>query len=68
MIKCHLSTLMGKHKLNVLRLSEETGLNRSVITALYKEEAKRIDLSTVEKLCRYFECEIQDLFELVDEN
>lgn len=63
MIKCHLSTLMGKHKLRVVDVSKVTGFNRSAITALYAEEAKRIDLELVDKLCRLFDCQVSDLFE-----
>ncbi|MGH8532315.1 MAG: helix-turn-helix domain-containing protein, partial [Gammaproteobacteria bacterium] len=35
MIRCHLSTLMGCHKLKIADVSRETGLNRSTVTALY---------------------------------
>ena len=37
MIRCHLSTLMGRDKLRIADVSRRTGLNRSTITALYKE-------------------------------
>ncbi len=61
MIRCRLSTLMGERKLKVADLARETGLPRSTITALYKETAERVDLSAVDKLCAYFECEVGDL-------
>jgi putative transcriptional regulator len=64
MIKCHLSKLMGIHKLKVADLARATGLNRSTISALYDEKATRIDLETIEKLCNYFECQIGDLLEI----
>ncbi len=41
-------------------------LNRSTITALYKETTTRVDLPAVEKLCRLFNCQVGDLFEFVD--
>jgi putative transcriptional regulator len=65
MIRCHLSRIMGEHKMKIADVARETGLNRSTVTALYNETATRIDLDTVEKLCRFFKCEISDLFELV---
>jgi putative transcriptional regulator len=34
---------------------------------LYKETAQRIELDAMEKLCRLFNCQISDLFELVDD-
>ena len=63
MIRCHLSTLMGRSKLRIADVSRRTGLNRSTITALYKETATRIDLQAVEQLCRLFDCQVGDLFE-----
>jgi putative transcriptional regulator len=63
MIRCHLSTLMGRSKLRIADVSRQTGLNRSTITALYKETATRIDLQDVGQLCRFFDCQVGDLFE-----
>ncbi len=69
MIKCHLSVLMGKKKLKIADLARETGLHRNTITLLYKEEAARVDLDAMDKLCKYFNCEVGDLFEyLPDEH
>ena len=65
MIRCHLSTLMGRDKLRIADVSRRTGLNRSTITALYRETATRVDLPAVERLCRLFNCRVGDLFEYV---
>lgn len=67
MIRCHLSTLMGRDKLRIADVSRRTGLNRSMITALYKETTTRVDLPAIEQLCRLFNCQVGDLFEFVDE-
>ncbi len=67
MIRCYLSRMMGDRKMNVADVARETGLNRNTVTLLYKETATRVDLEAVEILCRYFDCEIGELFELVDE-
>ncbi len=67
MIRCHLSTLMGRDKLRIADVARQTGLNRSTVTALYKESATRIDLPAVDQLCRLFDCQVGELFEyLVD--
>jgi len=58
---------MGMHKLKIADVARETGLNRSTITALYKETANRIELDAVDNLCRMFKCSVGDLFEFVDE-
>lgn len=67
MIRCNLSTLMGRDKLCIADVSRQTGLNRSTITALYKETATRIELPAVDRLCRLFGCQVSDLFEFVPE-
>lgn len=64
MIRCHLSTLMGRDKLRVADVARLTGLNRSTVTALYRETATRVDLAAVEKLCLLFRCSVGDLFEV----
>lgn len=69
MVRCHLSTLMGRDKLRISDVSRLTGLNRSTVSALYKETATRLDLAAIEALCKLFSCQVGDLFEYVpDEN
>ena len=67
MIKCHLSKLMGEKRLKISDVARETGVNRGTITRLYHEQAERLELDTLEKICRYMECNICDLFELIDD-
>ena len=63
MIRCNLSILMGRDKLCIADVARQTGLNRSTITALYKETAARVDLPAIDQLCRLFRCQVGDLFE-----
>ncbi len=65
MIRCHLSTLMGRDKLRISDVAQKTGLNRSTITALYHESTTRIDLSAIEKPCTLFDCSVGDLLEFL---
>lgn len=65
MIRCHLSTLMGRDKLRISDVSQRTGLNRSTITALYNETATRVDLNAIEVLCGVFQCQVGDLLEII---
>lgn len=67
MIRCHLSRLMGEHKMKVIDVARETGLHRNTITLLYKETATRVDLETMDKLCALFDCQVEDLFEYVSD-
>lgn len=64
MIRCHLSRMMGERKLKVVDVVRETGLGRHIIRSLYKEKNVRLDMEVIEQLCRYFNCEVGDLFEL----
>lgn len=54
---------MGEHKMKVMDVARETGLNRNTITLLYKETAQRVDLEAMDKLCDLFDCEVGELFE-----
>lgn len=63
MIRCHLARLMGEHKMKIVDVARETGLNRNTVTLLYKETAQRIELDALDKLCKLFECEVADLLE-----
>ena len=68
MIRCHLSTLMGRDKLRIADVARRTGLNRSTISALCKETTTRVDLPAVEQLCRLFNCPVGDLFEVIEDD
>lgn len=63
MVKCHLSRLMGEHKMKIADVARETGLHRNTITLLYDETAARVDLDAVNRLCKLFGCAVGDLFE-----
>lgn len=66
MIKCHLSRLMGEHKMKIADVATATGLNRNTISLLYHEKAERVDLAAIEKICRLFNCQVGDLLEIVE--
>ena len=67
MIRCYLSTLMGRDKLNIADVSRLTGLNRSTVTALYRESATRVELPAIERLCTLFKCSVGELLEHVSD-
>ncbi|MGF1869917.1 helix-turn-helix domain-containing protein [Photobacterium indicum] len=46
----------------------ESGINRNTITRLYHETNNRIDFDTLEMLCRYLNCEIGELLEIIDDD
>lgn len=65
MIKCYLSRLMGERKMKIVDVANSAGLHRNTVTLLYNETASRVDLDTIDRLCRLFDCKVQDLFEFV---
>lgn len=65
MIRCHLSTLMGKHKMKIVDVARATGLHRNTVSLLYKEQAVRIELDAMDRLCQLFNCSVGELFEFV---
>ena len=67
MVRCHLSRMLGEKRLRISHVVRDTGINRGTITRLYHERAERVELESVEKLCRYLECRLEDLFELVED-
>lgn len=69
MIKIKLSDLMGKNKMNISKAAELSGLSRPTLSTLYYEKVKRLDFETLEKLCKLFNCKVEDLIEYIpDEN
>ncbi len=66
MIRCHLSRLMGEHKMNIADVARETGLHRNTVTLLYRETATRVDLEAIDRLCKLFNCQVGDLLEYLD--
>jgi len=64
MIRCRLSVILGEKKLKVAEVARETGVNKNTVHRLYNETATRIDLEATEKLCRYLNVEVGELFVL----
>lgn len=65
---CRLRVLMAERepKVTQQQLSEALDMGISTINRLCTNKFTRVDVSTIEKLCEYFECELWDLFVLRD--
>ena len=69
MITCKLSLLMGERR--ILKLSDvaqATGINRNTLTNMYYDRATRIELPIADRLCKYFDCNMQELFEYTEDD
>lgn len=78
MIKNNFNTLMAERQLKITRVSNDTGISRTTLTALSQEMSKGVQLDTLNTLCNYFSitpCEffsyipydIQYNFDIMDE-
>jgi len=67
---CRLAFLMLEKdtKLSQRQLSRELDISLGTINKLYNGRpfTGRVDSEVVEKICNYFQCDISDLFELVE--
>jgi putative transcriptional regulator len=60
-VKNNLRVLMAVHKMNIKDVHETTGLSRTTISKLYNEESTTIAFETIYKLCKLFNCDVNDL-------
>lgn len=63
MIKCHLNRLMADRRMNIADVIRETGLKRTMLSLMYKDEVQRLDMETLDVLCRLFQCSVGDILE-----
>lgn len=57
---------MGERKLNQLDVVRGTGLSKTTVNDLYHERSGRIDFDTLERLCRFFGCNVGDILTYVE--
>lgn len=68
MIKICFAEMMAKNKIRTIqKISKDTGISRTTLTALYYGTSTGIQFSTLDRLCQYFECEIKELIDIADD-
>ncbi len=67
MIKCRLSRLLGELRMPILELKRRTDLSYVTLQNLYHEKTTGVTFDTIDKICESLECDIDDLFEYVEE-
>lgn len=68
-IKLKLHLLMAQSRMTQKELIAQSGMSSATISNLYNEKIKRLDFDTLEKLCKIFNCKVEDLIEYIpDEN
>ena len=68
MIQCRLRELMAaksreeRGRITYEKIRAETGVNKNTLTRVANDRAGMVALSTIDRLCAYFECQPGDLF------
>lgn len=63
MVINHLSRLIGERRTSVSAVARATGIRRGSLHALYHGTATRLDLNTIDRLCRHMGVEVGELLE-----
>ena len=73
MIQCRLRELMAskgrqeRRRVTYGDILARTGVSQSALTRLANDRADRVAISTIDRLCSYFNCQPGDLFIYVEE-
>ncbi len=59
---------MGEKRVRIIDVARSTGINRNMLAKLYYEKARRVELADLARLCRYFGCQVGDIFERVEQS
>ncbi len=65
MIKIHLSRILGEKRMTQAELARQTGIRPSTINDIYNEMTERLNISHLDRICEYLECDITDLIEYI---
>lgn len=63
MIRNKFSVILGEKLLRISKVAQDTGISRTTLTNLYFRRAQGITFEVMDKLCKYLECDVNDLFE-----
>lgn len=61
MIVNKFSLLLAERLLKVSDVSRDTGISRTTLTALYYRRNAGIQFDTLNRLCEYFNCNIEEI-------
>ena len=65
MIRIRLSRLLGENKEKLADLIRATGLARNTVSGLYHETTSRLDIETLNAICKHYQCSVAELLEYV---
>ena len=62
-VRSMLSVRLGERRINITELARQTAISRGTLTRLYHDEAERVDLDVLARLCAALDCTVGDLLE-----
>lgn len=62
MIKCNLPVLLAERGLKITKVSNDTGISRTTLTALNNNHSQGIQFDTLNKICNYLKINPGELF------
>lgn len=65
MILSRLKVLLAERNIKISRVSNDTGISRTTLTALAQNTSKGVQFETIDTLCQYLGIKISDFFEYV---
>jgi len=63
MIQNNFARLLGERLEKMTDVHKATTISRNTLTNLYYRRCKGIEFKTLDKLCRYLDCKIEDIIE-----
>jgi putative transcriptional regulator len=57
----------GDRRITIGEVAEATGMNRMTLSKMINQRGYNTGTENLDQLCRYFECQVEDLIEYVPE-
>lgn len=68
MIKCKLNVKRAEKNISQKELSETLGIRLQTISDMEMGKSRALSVDTIDKLCNYFDCTINDIWEVQSDN
>ena len=68
MIQNNFSVIIAKKRLKISTIHRATGISRTTLTKLYYDDIHIINLEVIDKLCKFLDCKLEDIFTYQEED
>ena len=68
MIKNNLCRILNSKDLRITKVSKDTGISRTTLTAMCNDSTRDVSLKTLDTLCSYLNCNLTDLIIREEDN